>query len=92
MVDSFKFDNNFDELLRELNQKLASQPQDVHTLGVKGAVLVYRGEYDEAIKIYQKALDIEPDNTDIRVEQNYAFYFRKRFKAIEESLKPTKSV
>jgi cytochrome c-type biogenesis protein CcmH/NrfG len=60
-------DGATDDLIEEQRARLEENPNDVGAMGLLAELLAYDGKLSEAIAWYQKALELDPTNTAIRL-------------------------
>jgi tetratricopeptide (TPR) repeat protein len=56
-----------DELVDELRNRVEDDPTDAASMSLLAELLFYDGNLSESIAWFQRALDVEPDNTAIRL-------------------------
>lgn len=75
---------NLEDKIRNLNEILQKEPENIKALEELGAIYYYQKKDDVAIEIYEKLSKLEPENSNIRGFLGYLYYETDQFdKAIE---------
>src|SRR5262245_24723800 len=78
--------------VQELTQRIRTNPKDFDSIVELGNINFEQKNYDDAITLYKKALEIRPDATNVRTDMGTAMFYVKRFDdAIAEFQKTLKS-
>ena len=67
--------NHLEKALHHLNQVLDMAPRHDDALNAKGVVLTKQGQYDDALSLYQRALNID-DNAAVRMNIALTYYLK----------------
>jgi len=70
-----------------LREAIAKNPNDIDSQLLLARLDVNFGDLDEAIKIYEKILELAPDNTTVRLRLGYLYGQQGRYKEGEETVK-----
>lgn len=70
-----------------LREAIAKNPNDIDSQLLLARLDVNFGDLDEAIKIYEKILELAPDNTTVRLRLGYLYSQQGRYKEGEETVK-----
>lgn len=70
-----------------LREAIAKNPNDIDSQLLLARLDVNFGDMDEAIQIYEKILELAPDNTTIRLRLGYLYSQQGRYKEGEETVK-----
>jgi tetratricopeptide (TPR) repeat protein len=65
--------------LKELAAKIKQNPNDFDSIVELADMNFDQKNYDDAIKLYKKALEIRPDALNVRTEMGTALFYQKRF-------------
>lgn len=61
-IETLVANNNLPEAMSKCNQALNKNPNEVRFLNIQGYVALQQKKFDNALDIFQKAIEIEPDN------------------------------
>ena len=67
------------ERVKELTSKIKQNPNDFDSIVELGNINLEQKNYEDAINLYKKALDIHPDSLTVRTDMGTAMLFVKRF-------------
>jgi len=70
-----------------LREAIEKNPDDIDSLLLLARLDVNFGDLDEAIKIYEKILELAPDNSTVRLRLGYLYSQQGRYKEGEETIK-----
>jgi cytochrome c-type biogenesis protein CcmH/NrfG len=77
--------------LKELEAKIKANPKDFDSIVEMADMNFDQKNYDDAINLYKKALEIRPDALNVRTEMGTALFYQRRFDdaiaAFKESLR-----
>ena len=65
-VDSLSAFHDIDRLERTIDESLAKSPDDGRLLAVRGQLLLHRGRGDEACAAFRRALEVSPNDEQVR--------------------------
>src|SRR5262245_36108832 len=65
--------------VRELTDRIKQNPKDFDSIVELGNLNFDQRNYDDAIKLYQKALEIRPDDLMLRTDMGTAMFYLNRF-------------
>ena len=65
--------------LKELADKIKENPKDFDSIVELGDMNFDQRNYDDAIQLYKKALDLKPDAVNVRTEMGTALFYQKHF-------------
>ena len=71
---SYLRQNRFDLALAQFEEAIAADEQFADAINAKGVVLTHKGQYDEALALYERAAAIEPDQTGYRLNVALIYY------------------
>lgn len=78
--------NKYDLALGYVEKSLKKYNRSLYALNLQGLILDNLGRFLEAIESYKKALDIAPDETNIRFNLAYSYYHMNEFGKSKEIL------
>jgi tetratricopeptide (TPR) repeat protein len=78
--------NKYDLALGYIEKSLKKFNRSLYALNLQGLILDNLGRFSEAIESYKKALDIAPDETNIRFNLAYSYYHMNEFSKSKEIL------
>ena len=67
------------ERVKELTSKIKQDPKDFDSIVELGNINLDQKNYDDAVNLYKKALEIHPDSLSVRTDMGTAMLFMKRF-------------
>src|SRR5437899_12003124 len=67
------------ERVKELTSKIKQNPKDFDSIVELGNINFEQKNYDDAINLYKKALEIRPDALNIRTDMGTAMFYLKRY-------------
>src|SRR5437867_3682412 len=67
------------ERVKELTSKIKQDPKDFDSIVELGNIDFEQKNYDDAINLFKKALEIHPDSLGVRTDMGTAMLFLKRF-------------
>ena len=67
------------ERVKELTSKIKQDPKDFDSIVELGNINFEQKNYDDAINLFKKALEIHPDSLGVRTDMGTAMLFLKRF-------------
>ena len=65
--------------VRELTEKIQKNPKDFDSIVELGNLNFDQKNYDDAIKLYRKSLEIRPDALNVRTDMGTALFYANRF-------------
>ena len=65
--------------LKELAAKIKENPKDLDSIVELGEMNFDQRNYDDAINLYKRALDLKPDAVNVRTEMGTALFYQKHF-------------
>src|SRR5215813_11243551 len=65
--------------VKELTDKIKQNPRDFDSIVELGNINFDQKNYDDAITLYKKALEIRPDATNVRTDMGTAMFYQNRF-------------
>jgi cytochrome c-type biogenesis protein CcmH/NrfG len=65
--------------VQELTAKIKQDPKDFDSIVELGNMNFDQKNYDDAIRLYQKALEIRPDALNVRTDMGTAMFYQNRF-------------
>ena len=71
---SYLRQNRFDLAMAQFEEAIAADEQFADAINAKGVVLTHKGQYDEALALYERAAAIEPDQTGYRLNVALIYY------------------
>lgn len=79
-----KLDENYKEGLGETLQKLCDNPESVSDLVAMASYFRYNGDYDKALEVLDKAIDLKPEDVLPRNNKMSLLYDLKRYDEAEQ--------
>ena len=73
---SYLRQNRFDLALAQFEEAIASDEQFADAVNAKAVVLTHKGQYDEALALYERAAAIEPEQTGFRLNIALIYYLK----------------
>ncbi|HYR45176.1 MAG TPA: tetratricopeptide repeat protein [Terriglobia bacterium] len=67
------------ERVKELTSKIKQNPKDFDSIVELGNLDFEQKNYDDAINLYKKALEVRPDALSVRTDMGTAMFYMKRF-------------
>src|SRR6266853_1113982 len=67
------------EKVKELTAKIKQNPKDFESIVELGNLDFDQRNYDDAINLYKKALEIRPDALNVRTDMGTALFYQKRY-------------
>ena len=67
------------ERVKELTSKIKQDPKDFDSIVELGSINLDQKNYDDAINLYKRALEIHPDSLTVRTDMGTAMLFTRRF-------------
>jgi cytochrome c-type biogenesis protein CcmH/NrfG len=65
--------------VKALTDKIKQNPRDFESIVELGSINFDQKRYDDAIKLYTKALEIRPDSLNVRTDMGTAMFYLNRF-------------
>ena len=73
---SYLRQKRLDQALENFEQALAADPKFAEAINAKGVVLTHKGQYEEALELYEKAATLEPGQLGFRLNVALIHYLK----------------